>query len=72
MMQLISGPICDAEDVVFLQRHFGGFVSSKVRSSTAGLAIPECLKKQKSRRIENAGDIFRAFNILVCSLNPKT
>jgi hypothetical protein len=36
MMQLISGPICDAEDVVFPQRQFGEFVSSKFRSSTAG------------------------------------
>ena len=56
----------------FPQRFIGEFISSKLRSSAAGLALPEFSKKQEPRRTEKVGDIFRAFSILVCSLNPWT
>jgi hypothetical protein len=51
---------------------FWRIFSSMLGSSMAGLALPEFVKKQKPGRIEKAGDIFRAFSIVVCSLNPTT
>jgi hypothetical protein len=70
MMQLISRAIFGTECMGFPQRCIGEFISSNLRSSAAVLALPEFSKKQKPGRIKNAGDIFRAFIILVFSLIP--
>jgi hypothetical protein len=71
-MHLISRQIFVTESLGFPQRCIGEFISSKLRSSAAGLALPEFWNKQKPGRNKNAGLIFRAFSILVCSLNPWT
>jgi hypothetical protein len=57
-MKLINRLLCLIGDLCFAQRCYGEFNSFKLRSSVAGLMLPEFSKEHKPGTIAKAGDLF--------------
>ena len=70
-MHLISRPIFDTEIMGFPQRHIGQFISSKLRSSAAELAVPEFSKKQEGLKEQETCFVRLAFLFVLLILKHQ-